>query len=57
MGNVLPVFVVIHRPQKTLVTEATTFTFVTGCAGAALAQARAAAGDKDVSVGGGASVI
>ena len=34
----------------------TTFTFVTEGAEAALEQARAAAGDKDVAIGGGANV-
>ncbi len=35
----------------------TSFTFVTDGIEAALEQARAAAGDKDVAIGGGASVI
>jgi dihydrofolate reductase len=53
----VPVFVVTHRPREKLVKEgATTFTFVDGVE-QALDQARAAAGAKDVSVGGGATVI
>jgi len=35
----------------------TTFTFVTDGIESALGQAQAAAGDKDVAVGGGASVV
>ncbi|HEX6664153.1 MAG TPA: dihydrofolate reductase family protein [Gaiellaceae bacterium] len=51
-----PVFVVTHHPRETLVKEGgTSFVFVTDGAAAALEQARAAAGDKDVAVAGGAS--
>lgn len=54
----MPVFVVTHRAREPLVKEGgTTFTFVTDGIEPALAQARAAAGNKDVSVGGGAEVI
>ncbi len=53
----MPVFVVTHRPEERLVKGRTTFTFVTDGIESALEQARAAAGDKDVGVGGGASVI
>lgn len=54
----VPVFVVTHRAREPLVKEGgTTFTFVTDGIEPALEQARAAAGDKDVSIGGGASVI
>ena len=54
----LPVFVVTHDARASLVKEGgTTFTFVTGGIESALEQARAAAGDKDVSVSGGANVI
>jgi dihydrofolate reductase len=35
----------------------TTFTFVTDGIGSALEQARAAAGDKDVAIAGGASTV
>jgi dihydrofolate reductase len=53
-----PVFVVTHRP-KAMVTKqgGTTYTFVTDGLEAAVAQARAIAGDRDVVVLGGASVI
>lgn len=54
----MPVFVVTHKPRETIVNEGgTTFTFVTDGIESALAQARAAAGDKDVSVAGGAAII
>jgi dihydrofolate reductase len=54
----VPVFVLTHHPRETVVKEGgTSFVFVTGGIEAALEQARAAAGDKDVSVGGGASII
>ena len=54
----VPVFVLTHHQREPLLKEGgTSFTFVTDGAAAALDQARAAAGDKDVSVGGGASVI
>jgi dihydrofolate reductase len=54
----VPVFVLTHHPRATLVKQGgTSFTFVTDGAEAALGQARAAAGEKDVAVGGGASVI
>jgi dihydrofolate reductase len=54
----LPVFVVTHRPRERLEKQGgTTFTFVTEGIGRALELARAAAGDRDVSVAGGAGVI
>lgn len=50
-----PVFVLTHHPRPPLVLEGgTTFFFVTDGIEAALAQAREAAGGKDVSLGGGA---
>jgi dihydrofolate reductase len=50
-----PVFVLTHFDRAPLSLEGgTTFTFVTGGIGAALAAARKAAGGKDVSLGGGA---
>jgi dihydrofolate reductase len=50
-----PVFVLTHHPRKPLVLEGgTTFTFVTDGIGAALEQARRAAGGRDVSLAGGA---
>lgn len=53
-----PVFVVTHHPRETLVKEGgTTFAFVTDGIESAFQQAQAAAGDKDVSVAGGANVI
>jgi dihydrofolate reductase len=53
-----PVFVVTHHPREPLVMQGgTTFTFVTDGIESALGQAREAAGGKDVSLAGGASVI
>jgi dihydrofolate reductase len=52
-----PVFVVTSREREPLVKGETTFTFVTDGIEAALEQARAAAGDKDVHVAGGADII
>ena len=50
-----PVFVLTHHPRETLVLEGgNSFTFVTDGIESALAQARAAAGGKDISLGGGA---
>jgi len=50
-----PVFVLTHHPRAPLVMQGgTTFTFVTEGIEAALAQARAAAGPKDISLAGGA---
>ncbi len=51
----MPVFVLTHHPREPLELGETTFTFVTGGIEAALEQARAAAGDGDVAIGGGAS--
>jgi dihydrofolate reductase len=54
----VPVFVLTHHPREPLVKQGgTTFTFVTDGIDAALEQARAAAGDKDVAVAGGANVV
>jgi len=48
------VFVLTHHPREPLeMAGGTTFTFVTDGIESALAQARAAAGDKDVQVSGG----
>ena len=52
-----PVFVVTHHAREPLQLRGTTFTFVTDGFESAVAQARDAAGEKDVAVGGGASVI
>jgi dihydrofolate reductase len=54
----VPVFVVTHHPRETVVKEGgTTFTFVTDGVESALEQARSAAGDRNVSVAGGANVV
>jgi dihydrofolate reductase len=53
-----PVFVLTNHAREPVAMEGgTTFNFVTGGIESALEQARAAAGDKDVSVAGGASAI
>ena len=52
-----PVFVLTHHERDPLTLADTTFTFVTDGIESALAQAREAAGDKDVFIGGGADVI
>ena len=52
-----PVFVLTHHEREPLTLSDTTFTFVTGGIEAALEQAKAAAGGKDVYLGGGADII
>ena len=53
-----PVFVLTHHPREPLEMQGgTTFTFVTDGIEAALEQARAAAGDGNVTVAGGASTV
>ena len=53
-----PVFVLTHHEREPLELEGgTSFTFVTGGIESALEQAKAAAGDKDVAIGGGAEAI
>jgi dihydrofolate reductase len=53
-----PVFVLTHHPRKPLQMDGgTTFTFVTDGVDSALAQAREAAGERDVTVPGGANAI
>jgi dihydrofolate reductase len=53
-----PVFVLTHHPRPPLAMKGgTEFRFVTEGIGAALAQAKAAAGNRDVRVGGGVSTI
>ncbi len=52
-----PVFVLTHHEREPLTLSDTTFTFVTDGIEAALERAKAAAGDRDVFVGGGADVI
>jgi dihydrofolate reductase len=52
-----PVFVLTHHPREPIAKGGgTTFTFVTDGIESALEQARQVAGDKDVALGGGASV-
>ena len=53
----MPVFVVTSRPHPARTVGKTSYTFVTGGIHAALALAREAAGDRAVSVGGGARVV
>lgn len=54
----MPVFVVTHEPKDPIEKSGgTTFHFVEGGIEKALELAREAAGEKDVSVGGGANVI
>ena len=52
-----PVFVLTSHAREPLTLSDTTFTFVTDGIEAALEQARAAAGEKDVTIGGGAKTI
>lgn len=53
-----PVFVLTHHPRDPLPMQGgTTFRFVTDGVESALAQARAAAGEKDVVIAGGASTV
>jgi dihydrofolate reductase len=52
-----PVFVLTHHEREPLTLSDTTFTFVTDGIESALAQAREAAGAKDVFLGGGADSI
>ena len=56
-GFGVPVYVVTHRAHETLVKGDTTFEFVTDGIDVALAMARAAAGDKNVIVMGGADLL
>ena len=53
-----PTFVLTHHPRDPIVMEGgTTFYFVTEGIEAALEQAKAAAGDRDVKIGGGVSTV
>jgi dihydrofolate reductase len=53
-----PVFVLTHHEREPVVKEGgTTFTFVTDGIESAFQQARSAAGEKDVGLSGGASVV
>jgi dihydrofolate reductase len=54
----VPVFVLTHHPRDPLsMRGGTTFTFVTDGYESALAQARSAAGAKDISIAGGAHTV
>jgi dihydrofolate reductase len=54
----MPVFVVTHQLRERLVKEGgMTFTFVTDGIESALQQAKAAAGDKNVNIAGGAGTV
>lgn len=54
----MPVFIVTHEAREPMPMQGgTTYTFVTDGIEAALEQARAAAGDKNVSVWGGANIM
>lgn len=54
----MPVVVLTHQAREPLPMQGgTTFTFVTDGIGSALAQARTAAGSKDVAIAGGASAV
>ena len=55
----VPIFVLTHRPPEAMPkqNDRLTFTFVTGDVASAVAQAKAAAADRDVTVVGGADVI
>jgi dihydrofolate reductase len=54
----MPVFVLSHEDRDTLVKEGgTTFTFVTDGIESALEQAKAAAGEKNVNIAGGADTV
>jgi len=53
-----PTFILTHHPRATVEMKGgTTFYFVTDGIEAALAEARAAAGDLDVKIGGGVSTV
>jgi dihydrofolate reductase len=54
----MPVFVVTHEARDSLVkVGGTTFTFVTEGIESALEQAKAAAGEKNVNIAGGADTV
>jgi dihydrofolate reductase len=54
----VPVFVLTHHPRETAIKQGgTSFTFVTEGIESALERAKAAAGDKDVLLAGGATVV
>lgn len=54
----VPAFVLTHHPRPTIHMQGgTDFHFVTGDIEAALAQARAVAGDRDIRLGGGVATV
>jgi len=53
----MPVFVLTHHEREPLTLSDTTFNFVTDGIESALEQAKAAAREKDVTIGGGADAI
>jgi dihydrofolate reductase len=53
----MPVFVLTHEAREPVAKEGTTFTFVNDGIESALEQGKEAAGDKNVSVGGGANTV
>jgi dihydrofolate reductase len=54
----VPVFVLTHHARETVTKKGgTSYTFVTDGIEAALERARAAAGDRNVAIGGGADVV
>jgi len=54
----MPVFVLTHKPKSKLIKEGgTTYTFITDGLESTLKQAKAAAGDKNVMLEGGANAI
>ncbi|MBX4957263.1 dihydrofolate reductase family protein [Rhizobium lentis] len=53
-----PTYILTHYPREPIVMEGgTTFHFITGGIHEALDQAKAAAGDKDVKIGGGVATV
>lgn len=56
-GFDVPLFIVTHRPHEPQVKGKSTFEFVTGGIDEALAKAKAAAGDKNVLIMGGANLL
>lgn len=52
-----PVFVLTHHPRQPLELRGTTFSFVTDGIESALEQARAAAGEQNVAIAGGAQTV
>jgi dihydrofolate reductase len=53
-----PTFILTHHPRKPIVMQGgTTFHFVTDGVESALTQAKKAAGNKDVKIGGGVSTV